>query len=294
MEFIAIDFETANPSYASICQIGFARYSASELVDEWGSYVDPEEYFHPMNVRIHGIDFPVVQGAPRLSDLHSGIMAWLEGRVVVSHTPFDRVALQQAFDKCGLPKPDCQWLDSSLVARRTWSECAYSGYGLASVCRLIGYDFGHHDALEDAKASGQVVIAACAASGLSMADWIARVRRPIGDTTSSRCAQRIQREGNPEGPLFGEVVVFTGALSIPRATAADLAAALGCEVASGVNKHTTMLVVGDQDVARLAGHELSSKHRRAEELAAAGQEIQVLCERDFAALVAVHESPVQS
>lgn len=294
MEFVAIDFETANPSYASICQLGFAHYSGSELIDEWRSYLDPEDYFHPMNVHVHGIDFPMVRGAPRLPDVHSALLRWLGGRVVVSHTPFDRVALQQALDKYGLPAPDCQWLDSSLVARRTWSECAYAGYGLAPVCRLIGYDFAHHDALEDAKAAAQVLVAACAHSGLSVTEWLVRVRRPINDTSSSRYAESVRREGNPEGPFFGEVVVFTGALSISRASAADLAAALGCEVASGVNKRTTMLVVGDQDVARLAGHELSSKHRRAEELAAAGQEIRFLRESDFAALAAVHERAVQS
>ena len=294
MEFVAIDFETANPSYASICQLGFARYSGSELIDEWKSYLDPEDYFHPMNVRVHGIDFPMVEGAPRISEVHSALIEWLGGRVVVSHTAFDRVALHQALDKCGLPAPDCQWLDSSLVARRTWSECAYSGYGLSSVCRLIGYEFAHHDALEDAKAAGQVLIAACAQSGLTVADWITRTLRPISGTSSSRYVEAVRREGNPEGPLFGEVVVFTGALSISRATAADLAAALGCEVASGVNKRTTLLVVGDQDVARLAGHELSSKHRRAEELAAAGQEIRILRESDFAALVALDEGPAQS
>jgi len=294
MEFVAIDFETANPSYASICQIGFAHYSGPALTDEWKSYVDPEDYFHPMNVRVHGIDFPMVRGAPRLPEVHSDIVRWLGSRVVVSHTAFDRVALQQAPSRYNLPVPDCQWLDSSLVARRTWSECAYAGYGLASVCRLIGHDFAHHDALEDAKAAGQVMIAACATSGLSLNDWTTRIRRPISESPSSRYAQRTQREGNPDGPLFGEVVAFTGALSIPRATAADLAAALGCEVASGVNKRTTMLVVGDQDVARLAGHELSSKQRRAEELATGGQTIHILRESDFVALVAVHEPAVQS
>ncbi len=294
VEFVAIDFETANPSYASICQIGFAHYSGTELIDEWKSYVDPEDYFHPMNVRIHGIDFPMINGAPRLPDLHPEVVRWLDGRVVVSHTAFDRVALRQAFDKYGLSAPDCRWLDSSLVARRTWSECAYSGYGLGPVCRLIGYDFAHHDALEDAKAAGQVLIAACAHSGLTIADWITRVRKPIGGSSSSRYSQATRREGNPDGPLFGEVMVFTGALRISRAKAANLAADLGCEVASGVNKHTTTLVVGNQDVTRLAGHELSSKHRRAEELVAAGQEIRILRESDFAALVALQDVPGQS
>lgn len=294
MEFVAIDFETANPSYASICQIGFAHYSGTDLLDEWKSYVDPEDYFHPMNVRVHGIDFPMVQGAPRIPDVHQELVRWLDGRVVVSHTAFDRVALRQALDKYGLPAPECCWLDSSLVARRAWDECAYAGYGLEPVCRLIGYDFAHHDALEDAKAAGQVLIAACAHSGLTVDDWITRVRKPISGASSSRYAAATRREGNLEGPLFGEVVVFTGALSIPRATAADLAAELGCEVASGVNKRTTMLVVGDQDVRRLAGHELSSKHRRAEELTAAGQEIRILRESDFGVLVALHEGLQQA
>ena len=60
-----------------------------------------------------------------------------------------------------------------------------------------------------------------------------------------------------------------------------MAAALGCQVASGVTKKTTMLVVGDQDTKRLAGHEKSSKHRKAEELIGKGVPIRVLRESDF-------------
>ena len=54
---------------------------------------------------------------------------------------------------------DTTWLDSARVARRSWEECAWKGYGLSNVCEIIGYKFKHHDALEDAKASGQVMIA---------------------------------------------------------------------------------------------------------------------------------------
>ena len=78
-------------------------------------------------------------------------------------------------------------------------------------------------------------------------------------------SERLTREGNAEGPLFGEVVVFTGALSMPRRKAADAAADAGCEVAGGVTKKTTLLIVGDQDVTKLAGHSKSSKHRKAED-----------------------------
>ena len=66
-----------------------------------------------------------------------------------------------------------------------------------------------------------------------------------------------------------------------RNEAADCASRAGCAVAAGVTKHTTILVVGDQDARMLAGHDKSSKHRKAEELIAKGQPIRIVGESDF-------------
>ena len=117
-------------------------------------------------------------------------------------------------------------------------------------------------------------------TSLGLEQWLVRVQEPIDPQGS-----RPTRDGNPDGELFGEVVVFTGALSIPRREAADLAAEAGCTVAGSVGKTTTLLVVGDQDVRRLAGHEMSSKHRKAEALIENGQPIRILTERDFRTLL---------
>jgi len=48
-----------------------------------------------------------------------------------------------------------------------------------------------------------------------------------------------------------------------------------------------LLVVGDQDTKRLASHEKSSKHRKAEKLIAEGYQIRILRESDFKELVAL-------
>ena len=64
-----------------------------------------------------------------------------------------------------------------------------------------------------------------------------------------------------------------------------MAAAVGCAVSEAVNRGTTILVVGDQDIGRLAGHDKSSKHRKVEELIQRGQEIRILVESDFRRLV---------
>ena len=80
-------------------------------------------------------------------------------------------------------------------------------------------------------------------------------------------------------------MAFTGALSLHRHEAADYAATMGCEVAPSVNKTTTILVVGDQDIRKLAGYEKSTKHRKAEDLITEGQPIRIIKESDFIKLV---------
>ena len=277
MEFVAIDVETANADVSSICQIGIGLYRDSQLVDKWMSYVDPEDYFDGMNVSIHGIDEDMVKGAPVIGDVSGEIYRFLDDRVTVCHTHFDRVSIHQSFDKYELRHPRCNWLDSVRVARRTWPEVAQRGYGLRKVCKLLGYAYSPHDALEDAMAAAHVFIAASDKTGLDVEGWLQRVRQPI----SATAAEPIRREGNPEGALFGEVLVFTGSMSIARREAAAIAARIGCEVDDGVTTRTSLLVVGDQDVRKLAGHKKSSKHRKAERLLSEGQAIRILRESDF-------------
>jgi len=276
-----MDVETANADMASICQIGIARFANGVMTDEWKSYVNPQDYFDALNVSIHGIEETIVEGAPTFGRLVNTINGLLNGKVVVTHTYFDKVAIYQASKKYQAQPPSCTWLDSACVARRTWREFSQSGYGLQNVSASIGYKYQAHDALEDAKAAGNIMLAATIKTGLDLDGWLARVRQPIDPTPK----QPVGREGCPDGALYGEVLVFTGALKIPRREAANLAAGIGCEVDEGVTKGTTILVVGDQDVSRLAGHEKSSKHRKAEELIRRGQAIRILRETDFHELV---------
>jgi len=286
LNFVAIDVETANADMASICQIGVAKYIDGELVEEWSSLVDPEDYFDFVNIDIHGLTEDDVIGSPTFPEVVNLLGGFLNNSICVSHTHFDRVSVNRALAKYGLPEFDTIWLDSARVARRTWDEFAWSGYGLANVCEKIGYKFKHHDALEDAKASGQVLLAAIDATGLDVESWLNRINQPIDpNNVSSRVA--IKRDGNPEGELYGEVLVFTGALEIPRREAADLAASIGCTVASRVTKKTSLLVVGDQDISKLAGVNKSSKHRKAESLIQKGQHIRIIKESDFKELVIV-------
>lgn len=291
MNFVAIDVETANADMASICQVGLAEYKDGVLSREWKSYIDPEDFFDEVNVSIHGINEATVKGAPKFPEILSTLNSYMDGAVTVSHTHFDRVAVLQTAARYDIQIPTSTWLDSARVARRAWEQFAQKGYGLGPVCKFIGYEFKHHDALEDAKAAAQVLLAAHKKCGLDIAGWLKRVGQPINPEVGSS-QEAIKRDGNSEGPLHGEVLVFTGALEIPRREAADMAATVGCQVGLGVTKKTTFLVVGDQDAKRLAGHEKSSKHRKAEKLIQQGASIRILRESDFKELVRTSKTSI--
>lgn len=284
MKFTAIDVETSNADMSTICQIGIAQFENGQLINEWSTLVNPEDFFDPVNVSIHGISEGDVEKSPTFPEVIEELQSLFSDSIIVSHTHFDRVSVGRAIAKYSLPPLENSWLDSAKVVRRAWEELSRSGYGLSNVCKMIGYEFAHHDALEDAKACGHVLLAAIQKTGLDIEQWVKRVSLPIG-ISSSDSSVDIKRDGNPEGEFYGEVLVFTGSLLIPRREAADLAANVGCKVASGVTKKTTMLVVGDQDITKLAGKEKSSKHIKAEKLIMDGQKIKIIRESDFKELV---------
>jgi len=281
VNFVAVDVETANADLSSICQIGIAAFRNGALEHKWQSLINPQDEFEPINVSIHGITEEAVKGAPTWAAAFPVVSSLLRDNIVVSHTPFDRVAVTRACERYELEWCSCRWLDSARVVRRAWQIFSQSGYSLSNVAAHFCIQYREHDALEDARCAGEILLRAIAETGLPAEEWLTRVEQPIG----SLGAQGIRRDGNRDGPLFGEVLVFTGTLSMPRRMAADAAADAGCRVDGGVTKHTTLLVVGDEDVRRLAGHDKSSKHRKAEELIAKSQPIRILGESDFRRIV---------
>lgn len=279
--FVAIDVETANAFMGSICQIGAVRFEGGREVEHISWLVDPRDHFDAINVSIHGIDEHMVRGQPCFADRHAELSAFTAGAVSVCHTHFDRVALSQACAEGEHPPLACRWLDSARVARRAWPEVAQAGYGLAPLAQRFGIDFRHHDAAEDARAAGLILLRAIADTGLGLEEWFARVERSLNGAGAS-----MRRGGDGDGPLVGETIVFTGALSMPRRAAADRAHELGAAVEPGITKNTTLLIVGDQDLSKLAGKTKSTKHQKAEQLIAKGQPIRILAESDF---MAFHE-----
>lgn len=296
MSFNAVDVETANSDRSTICQIGIAHVVDGQVVDKWGTLVDPEDEFDQFNIRrIHGITPEQVLGAPTLPEIREELRQRLRGQVLVSHSGFDRGAFSISMDKYNLEQLQVYWLDSSTIARRAWPEkFSKKGYGLKNVANFIGYEFKHHDAVEDAAAAAEIALAACREHDVDVEHWLHQLKTKI-PSKKRIPSKKIwhKQHANPDGEYYGEVLVFTGKLQMARSAAAEYALFMGCKVADNITKKTSILVSGVQTSAQITSESgKSRKHLRAEELISRGQEIRIISETDFLSLIANHEPPV--
>lgn len=286
--FITVDVETANPKLRSICQIGLVVYEDYKIVDSWSSLINPHDEFRDFNIRIHGIRPQDVAHAPSLDEVFHELQKIVGSSVVSSYGAFDRSAFNQACAIYHLPELSPDWIDLQQVVRNAWpADFTAGGWKLKQICKQLGIPLlNHHDALCDATAAAEVFVQAQQATGTLAHHWLEQRRYRRLPQQISASVKEITV--NTDGPLYGEIAVFTGELSMPRALAAERAAAIGCTPANGVTKKTTLLIVGEQDLSIVGADGKSSKQAKAEELIAKGQEIRILGEDAFDALLKQH------
>ncbi|MFU8824859.1 exonuclease domain-containing protein [Yoonia sp.] len=278
--FIAIDVETANSDPSSICQIGLAFVDPDNGIEVVCTFVDPKQPFDSFNTSLHGIGPNHVRGKPTFKEAYSHIAPILARQPVVQHSDFDRRAISAACAHWRISGGAVSWVDSVAVARKAWPEfIGNGGHGLAHLKEALQLEFVHHNAGEDAKAAAQVVILA---EQRTKIDFLQLAQK---GSSKRNYAKQTSRDGVPTGELAGHVAVFTGSLTISREEAASFAANVGINVRTTVTAKTTLLIVGDQDLSVLAGHQKSSKHRKAEQCIAEGQSIRIMAEAEFLALV---------
>ncbi len=285
IDFVAIDFETANEETSSICQVGMAYFQNGVHRSSYSSLVNPEVSFSWRNINVHGITEQDVSTAPIWPGVYSAACQFAQqATIIVSHTSFDRSVWNQATEKYRLPAIDLVWLDSAKVARHAWSDVARAGYGLGNLCRKFNIDFKHHDALEDAIAAGKILVLACQERGIDLAAWGIKPDKPITKPKKSGYHKEILQEANPAGRFYGKSVVFTGILTITRQSAAKLAAEAGLKVENSVTRNTDLVIIGEFN-SSVGEDAKSNKIIAAEKIVALGHNLKIIDETEFFRLI---------
>ena len=159
IDFVAIDAETANRRRGSVCSLAAVRVRNGRIVEQFATLVRPPiPGFETMNVRVHGIRETDVADAPAWSPVHGRLTEFVGDDVVVAHNAaFDASVLREACLAAGITTPQHAFLCSRRLAEEF---LVLDKYGLKQVAAHLGLDpFAHHDALQDATAAAQVVLA---------------------------------------------------------------------------------------------------------------------------------------
>lgn len=159
--FVALDVETASALPGSVCQIGLACVRPDNSIEGFSMLVNPATAFASFNIRLHGIGPEHVADAPGFAEALLILLPLIGRNILVQHSDFDRRAMLAGCDMVGLPPPPLRWSNSVTIARRAWPELTGNGgHGLGNLKRVLGLEFKHHDAAEDARAAAQVVLQA--------------------------------------------------------------------------------------------------------------------------------------
>lgn len=299
MDFVAFDVETANRGRGSICAIGYAVVSGWQVVDSGAWLVNPGPVeFDPWNVRIHGIRPDDVRSAPPIPVAIERLTELIGDRVAVAHNAsFDVGAIREAtlLGEC----PTFDYVDTLVMVRR---ELALISYRLPIVAEALGVPLvRHHAAADDATATAGIAMKLGerqqAGTITELADklmvQVGRLAPWDQGNRSSRAIRQSQsakgHAGTPEPnqdadedhPLYGKVMVFTGALSVPREQAWEMAASVGAIPEVNVTKRTNILVIGSNFVGDNLADFGTGKAQKALMLLEKGQAIEVMNEREF-------------
>jgi DNA polymerase-3 subunit epsilon len=163
MNFVAIDFETAEYSRESAISVGLAKYRNGRLVDSWYSLIRPPElYIRPDFTEIHGLTVPDVKDAPFFDAVWKKDIRSFIGKLPLAahNAAFDMSVLRAALEWYKLSVPPLKYFCTLKLARTAWPEL--KSHALASLGEHFGIDYDAHNAMADAKTCG---IIACKAAG---------------------------------------------------------------------------------------------------------------------------------
>jgi DNA polymerase-3 subunit epsilon len=161
MNFIAIDFETANEQRNSACEIGICVVRNSQIVESKAWLIRPPELrFNSFNTYLHGISAAKVKNEPEFDSLWLQLRPYLENQLVVAHNAsFDLSVLRSLMDYYNISYPDLTYSCSLSIAKKVW--LGQPSYRLNALAEMLDISLDHHRALSDAIACAHIILHAC-------------------------------------------------------------------------------------------------------------------------------------
>ena len=159
--FVALDVETANQNWGSICQIGVVKIVDGEEVKRASWLCQPPagiDEFDPFNVEIHGITAEAVAKEPSVTERIDAVAEFAGDLPIVAHNAqFDASALRYACVATKHKVPPLMFACTLAQARATKLDVV--NHRLPTLAEFFGVTLDkHHDACADAAACAGIMV----------------------------------------------------------------------------------------------------------------------------------------
>ncbi|MBP5400341.1 MAG: hypothetical protein J6Y35_01785 [Bacteroidales bacterium] len=302
MDFITIDFETANSERCSPCEIGLTFVENNEIKDSVSWLIKPmDNCYDFFNTEIHGLSEKDTENEPEFNVIWEKVHPLIHNKFIIAHNAgFDMSVLRKTLDLYNIPYPSFTYACSYKFSKKTWP--GLPSYNLFSLCSYLGISFQHHRAKSDSLATAKLSLLSFNKMNVQTEDdFIPKLQTRVGcifDGGYKPCRTYHQSTNHSkfdyrtivpdvskideDNLFYKKNVVFTGTLSsMKRSEAQQIIADIGGVNSNSISKKTDFLVVGQQDY-RIVGEDgMSSKQEKAMVLINEGCPIEILSEEDF-------------
>lgn len=163
MEYVALDFETANNEAGGACAIGLMRFDEEgRETDRFYSLLCPKvPYFDPWMSMVHKLPPSECLAAPTFDAAWPKIREFLGDDLVVAHfAQFDMGVLRKALGVYGLDVPPIRYVCTCNLGRKVWPHLPC--YKLSYLTQYLDMDdYRQHNALDDAMMCGRLMYREC-------------------------------------------------------------------------------------------------------------------------------------
>ena len=298
MDFIALDFETANQNSHSVCEIGISKVKNGIIVESFSRLVRPRNnWFKSINVGIHGIDAETVKNEPEFNELWEDIGHLFQGCNLVAHNAaFDIGVLKSVLDLYDIGLPEINYACTVQMARKTWR--GLPSYSLGNLSEFLGVTLErHHRAGDDAQACAEIAIQSMEICGVNHFSEIPKkIGTAIKKVEQNEYVPMFRANGwrSKELPSIdpqlvdkshtysGKNFVFTGKLSsMTRKEAQINVLKSGGQNMEHIDRNTDFLVLGNSSYDLYLSGKKSRKTQQAEELQNHGYDVNIISEKEF-------------
>lgn len=160
MNFVAIDFETANQYRNSACSVAVVEVKDGKIHDSYYALIRPPILqFNRINIEIHGITPADVRDKPNFSVVWRDLCPCLENKNVIAHNAsFDMSVLKSCLNYYQLAMPNFSHYCTVSMAKKVWPHL--ENHKLGTLGEYFQIDFQHHNALDDARTCAYIALLA--------------------------------------------------------------------------------------------------------------------------------------